>query len=347
MKECRTLVLGNQSSGTASAPVPPDRASGPSRACLQSISRRNPLLVIPKGGQIIQLKLSPERMEGLVDPVQAGDPRAVRFRDKKEELFRRKSSSAKRGVIRAFSRKSRQGLMVLMAGIDFERAGLPVFLTLTYPNEWVQDPREWKRHLDNFLRALRRKWPEVWGVWKLEFQKRGAPHFHALLWDGPVVTGIEARRCNGKFCMVPDLSNEANRAVFTWMSDTWYRVVGSGDQKHLEAGTRIEPVMSRQGVMAYTGKYLGKTEDQELPEGMGRVWGIIGKERWKTSPEKASLDTQEYFTIRRVMRRFYEHKTGKKYRYKSLIRSMNVFMSSATAERIKSWALEARQGCPF
>lgn len=335
--------------GQGGASRPPGE-SPPTRACLQSISRRDQAIVIPRNGSVCQLKLQPERKrEQVIAPEYMETGTAVRYRDPMRELLsEERGRGGKRGEVRGFSRKSRQRLLIVMASIDYEAAGLPVFLTLTYPGEWDNNPGKWKRDLDVFLHALKRQWPEVWGTWKLEFQKRGAPHFHALLWDGPKVKGIEAQRCNGKFCVVPDVSDPETLKLFNWMSTTWYRIVGSGDEKHLVAGTRIEPVKSRQGVMSYTGKYLGKTGGgEEYPEGIGRVWGVIGRDRWKSDPVESRLDHEEYMRIRRVMRKWRERKLGKKDRYKSRITGMNVFMKAETAERLKAWALEHRNGCPF
>jgi hypothetical protein len=55
-------------------------------------------------------------------------------------------------------------------------------LTLTYPGDWLAvapNGEAVKRH----LAALAKRYERVWGeplvcIWKLEFQARGAPHFH-------------------------------------------------------------------------------------------------------------------------------------------------------------------------
>lgn len=311
------------------------------RACLQSISQRSPVLRIPHGGNVVALKLSPERVEWVSEEFAEGLVKAMEFHDKWKEARYKKVKGGPRGEIKEFSRKSRQRLLIRMASIDFTEADLPVFLTLTYPTEWSEDPRQWKKDLNVFLVALSRKWPEAWGVWKLELQKRGAPHYHLLLWDGPKVEGCWARYDNsGKGRMVPygRAKSPGNAEVFDWLDDHWAKKHGL---------TRIEPVMSRQGVMAYTGKYLGKVEGQKVPEGIGRLWGVIGGKRWKSNIQEASVDNQEFFRIRRIMRRYREHKTGKKERNRARITGMNVFMPAECAERIKQWAFEERQGCPF
>ena len=52
---------------------------------------------------------------------------------------------------------------------------------LTYHEQIPDDGEECKRHLDKWLKAYRRRFPAGLYLWVLEFQKRGAPHFHVFL----------------------------------------------------------------------------------------------------------------------------------------------------------------------
>jgi hypothetical protein len=183
-----------------------------------------------------------------------------------------------RGYIQEFSRKARRRLMqkVSMTKRDL----IPMFVTLTYPSEYPSDAREWKRHLDVFDKRLRRKFPKVGYFWKLEPQKRGAPHYHLMVW------GVEYLE------------------LFMFVAGTWYEVVNSGDEKHLRAGTRVEMVRSWRGVMAYASKYLGKVQD--LPAGWnypGRFWGCRGAIPWAELISKSVTD-REAARFMRYMRRF-------------------------------------------
>jgi len=58
-----------------------------------------------------------------------------------------------------------------------------------------------------------------------------------------------------------------------WVSLTWAEVVGSGEPRHVLAGTRVEGIRSREGVMFYASKYVCKL-DTEAAESAGRFWGI-------------------------------------------------------------------------
>jgi hypothetical protein len=127
---------------------------------------------------------------------------------------------------------------------------LPVMLTLTYPEEFPTDGRVVKRHWITFRKWLMRR--GLSGLWFLEFQERGAPHFHVFL--------------NG-------------RVPAEEVSKHWFKVVGSGDIKHLYAGTKVELLREQHAAAAYAVKYAVKAEQKGVPEGfeaVGRFWGRFG-----------------------------------------------------------------------
>lgn len=193
-----------------------------------------------------------------------------------------KGAGGNRSYVSGFSPASRLRLMRLLATL--RRDCVPIFVTLTYPSVWPSEPKEWKRHLDNFRRQLFRRYPGAALVWKLEAQKRGAPHFHCLLYGVyQIETGFRS-----------------------WVSDTWYRVVGSGDEKHLKAGSRVEYLRSHRGAMSYAAKYMDKTVDQ-LPEEWGkpgRFWGVCGRENLPTGEViEVPLSWVESVALQRWLRR--------------------------------------------
>jgi len=59
-------------------------------------------------------------------------------------------------------------------------------------------------------------------------------------------------------------------------SASWYRFVGSGDEKHLAAGTRVERLRKQDGARRYAVKYAGKMKQKHVPKdfrNVGRFWG--------------------------------------------------------------------------
>lgn len=187
----------------------------------------------------------------------------------------------KRGVVKGFSKRSRVRMRQKIAML--RRSENPKLITLTYPSEYPA-ARASKRDLDVFEKRFRRRFIKAGMVWKLEPQKRGAPHFHIMVW-GVNKIPLEFLRL--------------------WVSKAWYDVVGSGDERHLKAGTRVEDIRSRHGAMAYVAKYLGKEVDAADWHEPGRFWGVIGAENlpWAEAVT-VSLNYHDVVQAMRLMRRY-------------------------------------------
>lgn len=168
---------------------------------------------------------------------------------------RRNHDPPPRGTVVQFSYKARQRLAFVAANTSVV---FRTMITLTYPNEFPSDGRKVKTDRDNFQRWCRREFGKPFYLWFLEFQRRGAPHIHLLLdWPFPRL-GIDVT------------------AVRFRVASTWYRLVGSGDEKHLHAGTRTERLRSPEGGARYAVKYACKMRQKVVPKGyqnVGRFWG--------------------------------------------------------------------------
>lgn len=131
--------------------------------------------------------------------------------------------------------------------------------TLTYPSTYSNDGAVVKEHLRRYLQELTRisirngRKRECSHFWFLEFQSRGAPHFHIFTTDF-----YSFRRC----------------------AYLWYTIVSSGDEKHLKAGIRVEKLRKgRKGAISYARKYATKQAQKIVPPeyvSVGRFWGIHG-----------------------------------------------------------------------
>jgi hypothetical protein len=227
-----------------------------------------------------------------------------------------------RDVVKTLSVASGGRLYDNLTSVD-QAHGLPLFVTLTYPNYFPGDWSIWKRHLDNFRRvlfrdfalsfsegspapaeAIRERAPVfVGGIWRLEAQRRGAPHYHILLWTHQPFTDADLDQFR------------------VWIANRWYKVVGSGDDKHLRAGTSVELVTSRDRVfatMGYLCKYLGKDsvhpDSQVFANPVGRYWGVWGKKYLLKKPDEIELTGKAFARVRRVL---YKQKEVKAKRRKS------------------------------
>jgi hypothetical protein len=220
-------------------------------------------------------------------------------------------------AVTEWSRKSRINMIRTFAAIDWgpvhalaEVARIPAMVTLTYPKDWevvAPDGKTVKRHVRAWLRRYDRAWGEsVIGMWKLEFQRRGAPHVHIF--------------------MVPPHGRAGGRGAgagldfHRWLSAVWADVVNHPDpveyQKHLEAGTGVDfrealKCNDPKRLAVYFSKH-GQYRDKEyqhiVPEawqapgnGPGRFWGYWGV---KVLAVAVELSPADYQLAARIMRRY-------------------------------------------
>ncbi|OIQ93158.1 hypothetical protein GALL_248640 [mine drainage metagenome] len=224
----------------------------------------------------------------------------------------------RRSVIMEWSRGSRRRMVRTIGELDLSRwaddGGTLCLLTLTLP-DWWQMVAPTGRDFKRLVEVLRKRWVRAgagpWrGMWKLEFQRRGAPHLHALM-RVPAFVGDE---------------------VFeTWLARAWadvcvesledddaaaYRAAGEY-ARHLEHGTDL----SWSGVKfsdprrtsiyflkhAAPGDGTGSKEYQHVvPDlwqaegaGPGRFWGVWGLSRARV---EVAVDWRTFNQARRVLR---------------------------------------------
>lgn len=167
---------------------------------------------------------------------------------------------------------------------------------------------------------MKRRFPEFCGTWDLEPQKRGAPHFAGFLWGCEWLETYEGKK---------------------WFSRQWYEVVGSGDERHLKAGTRIDKEQMIETRIFYMAKYLTKAEKggvkQEFEYPVGRYWGVFGRKRIAITQEDFTIDRNLFFRLRRVMVGYLERRVGKN-RFREAVRGKQnglwMMMSNVDIERL-------------
>jgi hypothetical protein len=187
---------------------------------------------------------------------------------------------APRGIIVGFSAAARKRMIEMMASINKARVRwMPQLVTLTYPAVWPAEPKVWKQHLEAWLKRLERRYDGLAAIWKLEFQSRGAPHFHLLVFG-------------------------ARWIDHNWCARNWYEVVDSGDIRHLAAGVEVKRVRSWRGVMSYASKYLAKKTTENLPRMVGRFWGVHHRERLPFDLIQIPMEHGQYLLLRRLLDRW-------------------------------------------
>ena len=181
-------------------------------------------------------------------------------------------------------------------------------MTLTYPHEYPEDPELCKRHLKALRKRLQREFEPFAAFWRLGIQKRGAWHFHLLLFVGSSVGSIgELRR---------------------FISSSWYEVTGKVSEGHLRTGTRVEAVKKWREVTSYVERYMAKPE--EFPEGLqtGRIWGIWNQELLPVRWETVQVSLRDAFRIRRIYRKFARKKDS------GFLHSITVFVRHENVGRL-------------
>jgi hypothetical protein len=216
-----------------------------------------------------------------------------------------------------WSGKSRSNMVKTFASLDWspiERqvdAGRnPAMVTLTWPADWetvAPDGKTAKRQVRAWKLRYGRAWREsIVALWKFEFQKRGAPHFHMY--------------------MCPPHGRAHGRGVgsglsFThWQSVVWADVVNHPDpveyMKHLAAGTAVDFAEAmkctdpKRLAIYFTkhGQYQDKEYQNRVPEawqepgrGPGRFWGY-----WGLKPLVAAVELRDddYELAARILRRW-------------------------------------------
>jgi len=168
-----------------------------------------------------------------------------------EEKREKGTQTGSRAPITELTRKSSDKMKFTLRNSLCDFQG---FLTLTYPRHYPRNGKTCKKHLNTFLTHLRKDYKGIKYFWFMEFQERGAPHFHVFV-----------------SCLVPGK---------TYLSPLWYRIVNSHDPSHLQAGTNVVRLRTSKDVIRYATSYAKKITQKMTPEDfscVGRFWGCSRK----------------------------------------------------------------------
>lgn len=211
-----------------------------------------------------------QRVAGYHADVREGLEVRVSERDVKVKVFNRTQTAkprggAKRGKVTEFSDSSRERLASHL--VNLPSGSIKSFLTLTYPETFPTDGKSIKYHLQKMRQWFKRR--GVSGVWFLEFQRRGAPHFHAFL------SGfLSAESVAEQWVNVVSPANESE----------WVKMlaVHKGEARgHNSDKNRpcIELLRCSEAMQKYATKYAYKCEQKIVPVDfleVGRFWGSWG-----------------------------------------------------------------------
>ncbi|MCK5506205.1 MAG: hypothetical protein KAJ10_13655 [Thermodesulfovibrionia bacterium] len=189
-----------------------------------------------------------------------------------------------------------------MAKIKSNLIRSPLFITLTYHHGHEVDTSIHRDHFHNFLTQLRVLDDNIQYIWRLEYQKRGAPHYHLILFPS-----LSLRR-------FPDLWY-SGRLTFIWHS-----ISDPDSIAHSKYGFKLTSIKSYQMACSYISKYCGKVDViNEVKTGF-KQWGNsrnlpiqvnlrldVDREKaynyleiirtWLLKQGKAQFESHEFFNI--------------------------------------------------
>lgn len=161
-----------------------------------------------------------------------------------------------RGLITNFSSKSRRRLLLRLSKIDFACYKAKLFFTVTFGKEYPQDPQAIKRLLLSLVKRIDRLTKNTPLIWRMEFQQRGAPHFHFIILLHHQMQYYIKLGLPGKLKRAwGDLTRKINPYSYTMGSD-------------------VRQINNNTAVFHYLAKYAGKPSDYSLNISFGRVWGV-------------------------------------------------------------------------
>lgn len=209
---------------------------------------------------------------------------------------------SKRGEISEFSAKSaiRLGRQLAMVQKCYDAD----FVTITYPGEWFPDAEDkdiYWAHFKAFRMRFLRAFPNAAAFWKMEFQQRGAVHFHLIVLGDTGLHYDERRR---------------------WLRENWCGIVEKAhvlsddardDFRHVTGHQKSwEPLRCAHAKRLYMRKYGCKRDQTLHGKKVGRYWGHINRkllfEKFILTPESVPLEPEHAKRIRRTARKLIESK---------------------------------------
>lgn len=238
---------------------------------------------------------------------------------------------ATRGMVTAWSSKSRMRMVETMASLDWgpvlepDRPGWRAcMITLTLPGDWLAvapDGPAFKAIMHRFRCRWERKWGPVSWVWKLEFQRRGAPHLHiytaaghdrefrdwlSLAWTNSIFR-TRARGASDRY------GDEWSRSLNAGAGIDWGEGIRASDPKRLAAYFLKRATGHNLGHDKEYQHYVPlewsagtcprgvRCSDCPQPPGPGRFWGYAGLDVVR---EEVSIHPHDFIALRRLMRRW-------------------------------------------
>lgn len=163
--------------------------------------------------------------------------------------------------IKEFSRHSRNRLIHLFTTLQYSTYNRPYLITLTYHNDFPESTDAIQTETKKLFKRIQNFDPDAFFIWRIEFQKRGAIHFHIIYFPGDRYKSTNPRVLQNDF-----------RAIF---------FVGKKckcEHCHYRA-VKVDALDTYSKATCYVSKYVAKENDLPVFKFKGRRWGYRGELR--------------------------------------------------------------------
>ena len=157
--------------------------------------------------------------------------------------------------ITTFSTKSRKRLFDIFNKINYSSYGIPIFLSLTYHYDDPSNRLSLKTFLRNFIKRLFRILPPFDYIWKFEYQERGTPHFHMIIFPHE----------KNKNIYNPELEKK--------IKDAWLALKSCKCDYCKTYAAHVVKVETYKMALSYIAKEIAKVQDRYEEHDLGRIWG--------------------------------------------------------------------------
>lgn len=159
------------------------------------------------------------------------------------------------GDIQFFSKNSRSRLIRLFSTISLSAYRKLIYITLSFHEDYPSDNIQLKKFLDNYLKRIKRGFTNIAYIWRFEYQKRGAPHFHFIF-------------------LIPNNSTEVSLGKFIKSCRNHFIDIKGCTCVHCcKYGFDFDELETSSKVFSYISKYCAKIDEQNNANYSGRRWG--------------------------------------------------------------------------
>ena len=181
----------------------------------------------------------------------------------------------KRETVQAFSHASATRMKMFLSQIDLQFYRTRLFFTCTFHNTYPLDKDGLKRYLQSLLKRIEYHLPSASIVWRIELQKREAPHFHFLIFFP------------GKLDLV------TKNKIASTLKNQWGILTKQINYFAFNVASDVREMNSNLKLFHYLAKYSAKQSDKEIPRVYGRLWGY--RNEFALREETPIAVTKEFF----------------------------------------------------